>query len=117
MLKTIGEHAFDSCSNLSSINFTNCEFLTEIQGGAFQNCRQLREVILPKNLTELAGGVLQSSGITYLNIPNSVTRIGAYCCTWCDQLRTLNIEPGSHLVSIGTVALNTQLYHESSSRS
>ena len=104
MLKTIGELAFNGCSKLSSINFTNCEFLTEIKGYAFNGCKQLTEIIHPKNLNELAGRVLQGTGITYLNIPNSVTRIGHYCCAYCGQLRTVNIEPESQLVYIGNVA-------------
>ncbi|EAY09248.1 surface antigen BspA-like [Trichomonas vaginalis G3] len=105
MLKTIGFSAFEGCIKLSSINFTNCQFLTYIGEKAFTNCRILTEVILPPSLSELSGLIFQSCPFSALSVPNSVKHFRGYCLAWCGHLHTLNIEPESQLVSIDSVAL------------
>ena len=55
---SIGDHAFESCSDLTSVFISNS--ITIIGEGAFKNC----------------------SGLTSITIPNSVTTIVDFCFLW-----------------------------------
>lgn len=63
---SIGEHAFEECSNLTSITIPNS--VTSIGGSAFINCNNL----------------------TYVNIPNSVKSIGSWAFSGCVNLPVVN---------------------------
>ena len=113
---SIGDDAFNSCSGLTSVTIGNS--VTSIGGGAFDSCTELKKVIV----TDIAAwcgiafdGYLatplyyakhlysdETTEITNLIIPNSVTSIGEYAFFNCSGLTSVTI-PNS-VTSIGYYA-------------
>lgn len=79
-VKKIGEHAFDSCEQLTRVELS--EGLTSIGYRAFYSCKNLN----------------------YINYPNSLTTIGDMAFGGCSSITAANF--GSDLVSIGDSAFS-----------
>ena len=94
VLTSIGEHAFERCTNLYQVGslgkittlgsyaFSGCtalkkvvlpETLTQISQNAFDGCTELKEIVIPKNVSTLGEGAFNNSGVTtiYWNWTNS----------------------------------------------
>ena len=50
---SIGQSAFQDCSNLTSVNFGNNSQLTSIGDYAFQSCRSLTSITIPNRVTSI----------------------------------------------------------------
>ena len=109
---SIGEHAFENCSDLTSVTIPNsvtsiggsafwcCRGLTSVTIGnsvtsigedAFYNCSGLTSVTIGNSVTSIGGGAFEDcSGLTSVTIPNSVTSIGVRAFYDCSGLTTLN---------------------------
>ena len=109
---SIGEHAFENCSDLTSVTIPNsvtsiggsafwcCRGLTSVTIGnsvtsigedAFYNCSDLTSVTIGNSVTSIGGGAFEDcSGLTSVTIPNSVTSIGVRAFYDCSGLTTLN---------------------------
>ena len=128
----IGDWAFDSCNDITSITIPNS--VTSIGKGAFWDCDGITSVIIPNSVTSIGNGAFAScsklkefkgkfaspdgrclivdgvlnsfapSGLTSYIIPNSVTSIGeeVFCC--CGGLISITI-PNS-VTSIGEDAFS-----------
>ena len=93
----IGSSAFESCSNLQTVTFS--ESLTLIGSNAFQYCSSLKEVDLPNGLTEIGSSAFYScSALTYIYIPASVVTIGNYAFYSCNSS---TIYTGAHTAGSG----------------
>ena len=79
-LNVISNNAFAYCDTLATITFSNTTGLTTIGDAAFYN----------------------NSGLTSINIPNSVTTVGNYAFYGCSALQTITI--GTGVNSIGNYA-------------
>ncbi|EAY04909.1 surface antigen BspA-like [Trichomonas vaginalis G3] len=102
-LKTIGMYAFESCRKLRTINFTNCENLTQIQLRAFSGCILLSDVILPKNLKELSNNAFSHCySLQSIIIPDEVKSLGEYCFAKSGSLSSITISPNSKLETIAS---------------
>ena len=98
---SIGEHAFNECTSLSSVTIGNG--VTSIGDGAFRKCSGLTSIEIPNSVTSIGGGAFQGcSGLSSITIPNSVTSIGNYAFEVCSGLTSITI--GSGVTSIGSVA-------------
>ena len=72
---TIGNHAFHSCSSLTSITIPSS--VTSIGDNAFWYCSGLTSVTIPNSVTSIGDNAFYNcSGLTSVTIPNSVTSIG-----------------------------------------
>ena len=121
---SIGEGAFSGCSSLTSINIPNS--VTSIGGGAFGGTAWYNNqpdglvyaglvaykykgtmpegtsITLKDGTIGIADVAFDSSGLTSINIPNSVTSIGRLAFCECYNLTSINI-PNS-VITIGSSA-------------
>lgn len=77
---------------------------TTLSPAAFQGCSKLKEVVLPENLTAIPANCFERTGLETVEIPSSVTSVGAYAFNQCYDLNTLII--GSGVRTIGEKAFN-----------
>lgn len=61
-------------------------------------------VTIPAGTTSIAGYSFEGSGVTSINVPNTVTSIGAAAFRAATSLTTVTFESGSTLTSIGSAA-------------
>ena len=87
---SIEEHAFDDCSNLTSVNIP--ESVTSIGEYAFDNCSSLTSITIPEGVTSIGRGAFYDcSSLTSITIPESVTSIGGNAFSDCSSLTAVHI--------------------------
>ncbi|EAX98118.1 surface antigen BspA-like [Trichomonas vaginalis G3] len=97
-LTTIKSYGFKECSNLNLINLSICTKLVKIESGAFQFCRQVKQVIFPSGLAEIGWFAFSDNmNITSIFIPKSLKVLGSSAFANCDSLREVSFEEGSVL--------------------
>ena len=100
---SIGNSAFDSCSNLTSITIPKS--VTSIEPYAFYNCTSLTSITIPKSVTSIGKYAFYNcSSLTSITIPDSVTSIGEFAFYYCKSLTNITI-PDS-VTSIGKYAFS-----------
>ena len=73
--------------------------------GAFYNCSNLKNVVLPEDITTISTYAFYNcGGLTSITIPESVTSIGASAFNGCTNLTSVEIPEG--VTSIGSSAFN-----------
>ena len=98
---SIGEDAFYSCSDLTSVTIPNS--VTSIDARGFGSCSGLTSVTIPNSVTSIAFEAFSCcSGLTSVTIPNSVISIGDGAFSECWSLTSVSI-PNS-VTSIGEKA-------------
>ena len=109
---SIGEDAFNSCYNLTSVTIGNSVMcigdgafwgcgltsiiipnsVTSIGKNAFSGCLRLTSIIIPNSVTSIGDWAFQScSGLTTITIPNSITSIGNAAFSSCTGLTSITI--------------------------
>lgn len=97
---TIGDRAFRSCRNLTSISIPNS--VTHIGNAAFNGCG-ITSLALPNSLTTIDEWAFSScSSLTSLVLPNSVTSIGPNAFMYCDALASVVLS--NSVASVGSGA-------------
>ncbi len=101
----IGQRSFAGCTGLTSIEIPNSVIElgrierdngTEVGGGTFENCSNLRTVVLSKNLEILGGDIFKGcTSLSSLNIPKSVTWIIGNNVSECYNLTSIQVEEGN----------------------
>ncbi len=107
----IGEYAFQRCEKIKNIKIpesvTKMEFCvfaenisletvellsTNLSGGAFWRCYNLKQIILPEGIRYLEGSTfLNCSSLENIVIPSSVIEIGKTCFGDCMNLESISI--------------------------
>ena len=81
------------------------ENISQIIGGAFDNCTGLTSVTIPNSVTSIRKAAFEScTGLTSITIPNSVTSIGDSAFRDCSGLTSVTI--GNSVTSIGNEAFH-----------
>ena len=87
---SIGDSAFSSCSNLTSITIPNS--VTSIGDSAFGGCSSLTSVTIPNSVTSIGDEAFWScSSLTSITIPDRVTSIGWYAFKYCSSLIAIDV--------------------------
>lgn len=111
---SIGNNAFNNCSNLTDVNFSEDSKLTSIGYGAFYNCSSLTEIEIPSSVKEILAnpypnnsyyhGTFERSNLTSVTFEKNsqLTLIGDGAFSDCSSLTGIEI-PNS-VTSIGNYA-------------
>ena len=95
---SIGNSAFASCSDLTSVTIPNS--VTSIGSSAFEACSSLTSVTIPNSVTSIGSSAFEAcSSLTSVTIPNSVNSIGGAAFAHCSSLTSVTIPNG--VTSIG----------------
>lgn len=88
-ITAIGADAFTECNNLTNVEFP--EGLLEIGYFSFRNCCNLTNIKLPNSLKSILQQAFDNTGITSLEIPDSVNFIDSGICENCTKLKKVYI--------------------------
>ena len=84
----IGYQAFDSCTNLTTINIPSS--VTTIGRSAFNGCSSLANITIPNGVTSIGDSAFDScTSLESITIPNSVTTIGNIAFARCSRLEAV----------------------------
>lgn len=106
-LLSIGESAYYTCYSLTTISLN--EGLNTIGEYAFYGAAAVAGVLsLPSTLCgELGNYTFYCSGITSVEIPSGITKIGNMCFSYCSKLATVTFASNSSLSSISSSAFTS----------
>ncbi|EHJ02117.1 Ig domain protein group 2 domain protein [Clostridium sp. DL-VIII] len=97
-VKKIGENAFFSCDNLTSVTIPSS--VTSIGSSAFSSCNYLVNVSIPNSVKSIGGCAFEyCTRLASITIPDSVTSIGSSVFYECSSLKSVKFPSG--LTSIG----------------
>ena len=91
-IRRISGGAFASCTSLEHIRLPKS--LRIIEGGAFAGCRTMSEIEIPDGVVEIGGGAFAGLPLRELVLPDSVIKIGEWCCDGCSSLRAVTLPAG-----------------------
>ena len=92
-LQIISNCAFEFCEYLKEIHFKENSKLKLIDESAFTNCYELKRVILPSGVEEIAYNAFYScSSLKEVFIPSTVKKMGANIFEECESLKVINLE-------------------------
>ena len=98
---SIGERAFESCEDLSSITIPNS--VTSIEYFAFYRCLSLTNITIGNSVTSIGDlAFRECTSLASITIPDSVTSIGDNAFDACTSLSSITI--GNSVTSIGDLA-------------
>ena len=105
---SIGVHAFDGCSGLTSVVIP--KGVTSIGNGAFFWHGWLRSIIIPDSVTSIGNWAFSGCGrLTSIAIPESVTSIGDRAFSSCSGLTSITVEKGNPVYhSAGNCLIETE---------
>lgn len=84
-IQVMRDCVFAFCENLEHVEIHHCH---SIGNETFFNCKSLRTVILPEDLSEIQNKTFKyCNNITEISIPKTVKTIGAYAFSNCQKLR------------------------------
>lgn len=90
-ITTIGEWAFCGCDKLGSIEKLPSN-LKRIDAYAFSMCSNIKTINFPESLTSIGRSSFSSSGLTKIVIPKSVTSIGESAFASCESLNNIEVD-------------------------
>lgn len=94
---TIGDYAFDTCSDLTRITIPNS--VTSIGEEAFSLCFRLENIAIPDSVTEIGKAAFSPSGLKSVTIPDRVINIRDNTFRLCEGLESVTI--GKEVTTIG----------------
>ncbi len=87
----IMEGAFKNCTALTTIFFKKIAGNYNIYNDVFQGCSSLTSITFPDGLAYIGENVFDGTGLTSINIPNTVTNIQSNAFAGCVGLKSVTI--------------------------
>lgn len=94
----IGNAAFASCTELSSISLPNS--ITGIADSLFINCKKLTNISISGNITSIGNYTFSKSAIESIKIPKSITSMGTNLFLYCTQLKSVEFEKDCKITTL-----------------
>ena len=91
-IRRISGGAFARCASLERIHLPKS--LRIIEGGAFAGCHNMSEIEIPDGVVEIGGGAFAGLPLRELVLPDSMIKIGEWCCDGCSSLRVVTLPAG-----------------------
>ena len=89
-VKSIGERAFLSCTQLEMVIFESGSQLLNIGDYAFAECAGLKSITIPKGVQRIGSAAFEKCiSLDSLNIPDSVKEIKTSTFSHCENLRSI----------------------------
>lgn len=98
---SIGEGAFQGCKNIKEIIIP--DGVTQIEDSAFLSCKNITKITLPENLKSIGDSAFSYCGIEEIVIPDNVISIEGYAFNNCQNLKRIILS--KNLETLGTNAL------------
>ena len=93
-IKTIGNYAFDHCTNLTNVNIPDS--VTYIGNYAFYYANGLTGITIPSSVTSIGEHAFYGcAGLSSITIPASITSFGGYVFDYCKNLADVTIQEGA----------------------
>lgn len=89
----LGSNIFLNCTSLSSVTLPAAG-ITYIGSQAFANCTSLTSITLPSGLNFIGMKAFENSGLTEIELPDTVNYLGAYAFRDCSALTNATIGSG-----------------------
>ncbi|EAY03351.1 Leucine Rich Repeat family protein [Trichomonas vaginalis G3] len=86
-------------TKIESADLSNCNHLTLLNGTVFRDCRRLKSVLLPPNISSIGSFCFYFNALTSVDLPDSVETIYEYAFRY-SGLTTINISKNSNLKKI-----------------
>ncbi|MBR7029863.1 MAG: leucine-rich repeat protein [Prevotella sp.] len=83
---------FENCKELTKVILPNT--ITELPDETFKGCSALTSVTLPTSLKRIGKSAFEESGITSINIPSTVTSLGISAFKNCKSLTSISLSDG-----------------------
>ena len=108
-IEDIGTSAFQECSNLKNIYFSESSQCTSIGSWAFHKCKSLKYIKLPPKLNKISEGLLNDcSNLERIFLPKSITEFEDDVFSNCVKLKTVEIEDISSYCSAVRDSVSTK---------
>ena len=89
IISTIGKGAFENCTDIKSIIIP--EGITKIDERGFYNCTSLYSIVLPQTLTFIGASAFSFCDFREISIPNNVASIGESAFSSCKNLEKISL--------------------------
>ena len=100
-LKSIGSRAFQNCSKLENVVFSNTECFYSVYYSAFENCTSLRSVSLPESTNKIYYSAFKNSSLFYFRAPRNLTSIEYESFAGCGNLNVVDFNTYSLTETLG----------------
>ncbi len=92
-VQKIGAYAFAGLPKLQKVAIPENSFLFYIEDGAFMNCRNLREITLPKNLLSIGQQTFSyCTSLKEMTVPKNVQSLNGVVLEYCDALEKVSVQ-------------------------
>ena len=100
-LKSIGSRAFQDCSKLENVVFSNTECFYSVYYSAFENCTSLRSVSLPESTNKIYYSAFKNSSLCYFRAPRNLTSLEYESFAGCRNLSVVDFNTYSQTKTSG----------------
>ena len=101
-VQEIGANAFASISGLTTVTFADNSVLAYIGTGAFSGCKNLTAIDIPDSVTELGAEVfLNCAALVSVDLSAGLTALPANTFSGCTALTTVNMKEGLESIAGG----------------
>ena len=100
--ETFGSGIFNDCTALTEVNFAEGSQITMIGAFTFNGCTSLKQITIPETVTSIEYCAFSGTGLTSVDIPASVKKIGNQAFYICNSLETITLREG--LTSVDSMA-------------